>query len=122
VTKALEGASDAVLATVPIPNVSTPVVHFDPATHLLIVGGVGSSTFTIVHVHRFQAPHLDVLSNFTSRADVVGSAALPKRDVDVREVEMLRTVKFNKNGEIHPISWRVPRKRKEFFQVRGVCH
>jgi len=116
IDKALSGATDAVIATVAIPNIATPVAHFDAATGLLFVTGVGSCSYTVLSITPGAAPYVDLLSNFTSRSDVVASAALPKRDVDVREVEVLRTMKLSKTNEIWPVSWRVPRKRKELFQ------
>lgn len=105
-----------VLKTVTVHNTAPMVPYYDIAAGLLVIANLGASSYNLFRVNVMEQPFIDPLSVFGSKSDILGSAFIHKSFVNVGEVEVLRSIKYSKSGEIWPVSWRVPRKRKEFFQ------
>jgi len=92
------------------------IPYLDITTGVLLLGGLGTANYNVFFISPETAPYIDGLSVFQSRTDVVGMAYLPKAHVDVHNVEVVKSIKLTQQSEVWPVSWRLPRKRKEFFQ------
>ncbi len=103
------------LKTQALPNVSALVPHLDIASGILIVANIGSAFSQILHITPAE-PHIDLLSTWTSRNELVGIGYAPKAVVNAKDVEIVRAYKLGRDNHLWPISFTVPRKRKEFFQ------
>eukprot|EP01083_Nonionella_stella_P065596 172034_1 len=88
---------------------------FDPDTGLLFVNEVGSKKFTIMAVS--PSDGFTKLSGWssTNSSRALGVFAFPKSSCDVRKIEVARCLRLMSDCVL-PVSFSVPRKRKEFFQ------
>lgn len=111
-----EKNTSTVVKTVSFYNTYLLIPYLDITTGVLILGGLGTANFNIFFISPESAPYVDSLSVFQSRNDVVSMAYLPKANVDPHNVEIVKSIKLTQTNEVWPISWRLPRKRKEFFQ------
>jgi len=90
----------------------TPLPHYDPDAGILYLAKIGAASVVTIQVTKF----LEKLNTWTSPSgDFSGHCFFHKTSVDPRVVELGQSLKFMKN-KVVPISWKVPRKRKEFFQ------
>jgi len=87
---------------------------FDPDTRLLYVStnGAPSVQFFLLST---ESPYIERLDRFKSMQDFKGFVMASKHECDVKNVEVAVGWQLSKNSVI-PISFTVPRKRKEFFQ------
>jgi len=93
----------------------TPVSHYDQDTHILFVAQVGGRSVNTLEINE-KSPYIEKLSVWKSdMGDFVGHCFRPKMDGDVMKIEVNLSLQLQKKKVI-PITWRVPRKRKEFFQ------
>jgi len=95
------------------------IPYFDTDTRMLFVSTVGSAATAMFEILD-NAPYFDPLSTFNGQGDITGHFFLKKSAVDVRQVEIAKSVKLARlvpgGFMCFPVSWRVPRKRLEFFQ------
>jgi len=88
--------------------------NFDYDTNILNIANNGGS-----QLHQYQikdeAPYYEALTMYQSPMDVVGQVFLHKTTCDVKKVEIGHSLKLSKD-KIVPVTWKVPRKRVEFFQ------
>ncbi|ODV84734.1 hypothetical protein CANARDRAFT_8313 [[Candida] arabinofermentans NRRL YB-2248] len=85
---------------------------YDPSTSLLFVAGKGDGN---IRYFEFENDELFQLSEYQSTAPQRGFAIMPKRCVNIKENEILRSFKLLNDNSIEPISFIVPR-RSEMFQ------
>jgi len=90
------------------------IPYYDPDSQLLLVASVGGNFIRFWQISE-SSPYIEYLNMFQSKGDVTGWSFWPKTAVNVREVEMFRSLKLTKDSVI-PVSWKIPRKRTEFFQ------
>lgn len=126
--KLFEVASDLSLKEVGRLNLDTsPALlfpHYDADACLLYLWSKGERSISALHVSlnapkpKFGSPPplFKPLPAFQHGQPQLGVSLLPKRYCDVREVEVDLCYRLSRNNEIQRISWRVERKRKEFFQ------
>lgn len=88
--------------------------HFDADTNVLSLWGKGEGSVKFLEIND-DAPYIHHLTDYTSNVPQVGIAFLPKTSVDVRNVEIARAYKLSLD-KIIPISFTVPRVKKEYFQ------
>jgi len=89
------------------------LIHVDIYHRLIYFGGIGQT-----RIRTFEVRAEDIYAHGQSHlcnSDSYGMVFLPKVRIDVRLVELNRFYKLGKNS-IVPISFRLMRKRKEFFQ------
>ncbi|XP_073350573.1 coronin-7 [Pagrus major] len=93
---------------------STLIPFYDPDTSVVILTGKGD---TRVHIYEVmpEAPHFMQCSSFNSPEPHKGLAFLPKKECNVRDVEIAIGLMLTKTT-IEPVAFRVPRVKKEFFQ------
>jgi len=98
---------------------ATMIPWFDEDTRVLFIATVGSGNVDMFQINGV-APFIDPLSTFSGQGDITGHYFLKKSRVDVRQVEIAKSVKLARlvpgGYMIFPVSWTVPRKRLEFFQ------
>jgi len=87
--------------------------HYDEDTGLLYLGSNGGRIVRVFHVHDES---IDFLTNFMSNADVTGLAFRPKAACDVKAAEVGQMLTIYGGDKIMPVTFRVPRKRLEYFQ------
>lgn len=99
-------------------NVSPSVVvpHFDEDINVLYLCGKGDTTIQPVEVLPSNNQPLFLLSRFESPAATPqqGVSFMPKRVLNVREMEIGRCWRLTPT-HIEPISFTVPRTRREYF-------
>eukprot|EP00339_Tiarina_fusa_P013227 CAMPEP_0117080112 /NCGR_PEP_ID=MMETSP0472-20121206/56527_1 /TAXON_ID=693140 ORGANISM="Tiarina fusus, Strain LIS" /NCGR_SAMPLE_ID=MMETSP0472 /ASSEMBLY_ACC=CAM_ASM_000603 /LENGTH=707 /DNA_ID=CAMNT_0004807625 /DNA_START=208 /DNA_END=2332 /DNA_ORIENTATION=+ len=93
-------------------GVITP--YYDEGTGILFLLGKGDGTISYYEIVD-EAPYGHLLSKFQTADPQVGVAVMPKRFVDVKKVEIALMYKLTTKN-VQPISFTVPRTRKEFFQ------
>jgi len=94
----------------------TPLVHFDPDINILYVAKVGAASVILMEITK-KTPYINRLSTYQSETgDFLGHGFLPKELLDVKKVEVAKSIKLTQKKVISPITWTVPRKRTEFFQ------
>ncbi|KAM3597362.1 uncharacterized protein V6R79_003588 [Siganus canaliculatus] len=93
---------------------STLIPFYDPDTSVVILTGKGD---TRVHIYELlpDAPYFMECSSFHSPEPHKGLAFLPKKECNVRDVEIAVALMLTKTT-IEPVAFRVPRVKKEFFQ------
>jgi coronin-7 len=91
-----------------------PMPHLDAENSVLYIGQYGSSS---VDVFEFKprAPWYEMLKTATFNSECRGMAFAHNSTVDVKNVEVGRAVNITNNSLV-PISWRLPRRRREYFQ------
>ncbi|KAF3846347.1 hypothetical protein F7725_003425 [Dissostichus mawsoni] len=91
---------------------STLIPFYDPDTSVVILTAKGD---TRVHIYEVvpEEPYFMECSSFNSPEPHKGLAFLPKKECNVRDVEIAVGLLLNKTT-IEPVAFRVP--RKEFFQ------
>jgi WD40 repeat protein len=95
---------------------STLVPRYDRNSGLLVVFGNGERTFHFFHIRPGHTSKvIERCVPWPSNADVRGIALLPKDVCDVSKVEIMRVLKLTKDAVI-PTTFRVPRKRSEYYQ------
>lgn len=103
------------LATLRIDNSSsvlTPV--FDPDTGVLLLWGKGDTSVKFFEVNN-EGPMIHALTDHQTSVPQVGIAYLHKTTVNAKEVEIARVYKLTQTI-IEPITFSVPRTKKELFQ------
>jgi hypothetical protein len=88
------------------------LIHYDRDSQIIFAShhaAFATDTFRVLN------DKLDKLNTSTAFSDLRGIAFFNKHACDVKGVEVLKSVRLSKN-EVIPMSWTVPRKRKEFFQ------
>jgi len=89
------------------------LIHVDPYHRLIYFGGIGQT-----RVRTYEVRDADMYAHGQSHlcnSDSYGMVFIPKARLDVREVELNRFYKLGKK-DVVPVSFRLMRKRKEFFQ------
>lgn len=104
--------------TLPIdvsPSVLVP--HFDEDSKIIYLCGRGDTNIIPVEWSPNEATPLTLLPRFESANASIqqGIVFWPKSALDVRSVEIARCWRLTQNS-VEPISFTVPRNRKEFFQ------
>lgn len=103
------------LAELELDDVSgTMLPHYDPDTRLLYIAGVGMPSVHFVLLST-AAPYVEALTRFKSASDFKGFVAVEKTECDVRGVQVCKAFHLSKD-RITPITFTVPRKRKDYFQ------
>lgn len=92
-----------------------PMPHFDSDSGVLIMCSSGSPKVQFFRVTPSQEPFIHSLSSYVAPSDFMAQSFLHKTAVAVRDVEILHSLKLSRN-KVVPVSWQVPRSRKEFFQ------
>lgn len=87
---------------------------WDADSKVLMVGHLGGSSIDIFQLSA-STNSLEVLNTVACNSDLRGMHFFHKTTVDVTKVEILRSIRVGKTSVV-PISWTLPRKRKEFFQ------
>ena len=87
---------------------------FDRDTGVLALCGKGETSVKFFEITE-DAPYLHQLTVFNSTVAQTDVSYLPKHVCDVKECEIIKMIKLT-NDTIDPISFKVPRTRKEFFQ------
>lgn len=85
---------------------------FDPSNSILYLAGKGDGN---IRYYEYENDFLHELSQYSSTDPQRGFAVTPKRSVNVKENEVLRSFKTVNDHLIEPISFIVPR-RSELFQ------
>lgn len=88
------------------------IPFFDEATSMLYLAGKGDGN---IRYYELENDVLHELSQYASTDPQRGFAAAPKRAVNVKENEIVRTFKTVNDSAIEPVSFVVPR-RSELFQ------
>lgn len=88
--------------------------HYDADTGVLALWSKGEGTVRFLEIND-EAPYIHPLTDYSTNIPQVGVAFLPKTTVNVRNVEIMKVYKLALD-KIVPISFTVPRVRKEFFQ------
>lgn len=88
---------------------------FDADTNLIFLGGNGDGTVRVLELGQDAkgAPNLGELTIVAGEPQK-GAALLPKRALDVMEVEVARVLRLTTQG-LAPVSFTVPRKSKSKF-------
>jgi coronin-7 len=98
-----------------IDQASTTIIpRFDEDTKCLYLLGVGEPTFQFFHCSA-TAPHFRRCNNWKSGSESRGVFLLDKPAANVMDAEMQPAFKLTKDA-IFPVSFHVPRRRKDFFQ------
>lgn len=83
--------------------------YYDEGTSILFLLGKGDGTISYYEIVD-EAPYAHFLSKFQTSDPQVGVAVLPRRNVDVSNVEIARMYKLTTKN-IQPLSFTVPRTR-----------
>ncbi|XP_034075452.1 coronin-7-like isoform X1 [Gymnodraco acuticeps] len=107
-------SSGAIASTSISISPSTLIPFYDPDTSVVILTAKGD---TRVHIYEVvpEEPYFMECSSFNSPEPHKGLAFLPKKECNVRDVEIAVGLLLNKTT-IEPVAFRVPRVKKEFFQ------
>lgn len=98
--------------------------HYDADAELLYLWSKGERSISVLQVSldppkpKFGAapPLFKVLPAFQHSTPQLGISFLPKRYCNVKAVEVGLSYRLSRTQEIQIVSWKVERKRKEFFQ------
>jgi len=93
-------------------SVLTP--HYDADTGVVVFSAKGDGNILFYEITS-SAPGIHRLTEYNTSTPQLGIAMTPKRSLDIKGVELFRIYKITKNS-CEPISFKVPRTRKEFFQ------
>ena len=93
-------------------SVLTP--NYDPDTGVLMLWGKGDTSFKFFEINN-EGPMIHALTDHQTTVPQVGVAVLHKTTVNVKDVEIARAYKLTQTT-IEPISFTVPRTKKELFQ------
>ncbi|XP_011374774.1 coronin-7 isoform X2 [Pteropus vampyrus] len=93
---------------------STLLPSYDPDTGLVLLTGKGDTRVFLYELLP-EAPFFLECNSFTSPDPHKGFILLPKTECDVLEVEFARCLRLRQTS-LEPVSFRLPRVRKEFFQ------
>ncbi|XP_006874969.1 PREDICTED: coronin-7 [Chrysochloris asiatica] len=93
---------------------STLLPSYDPDTGLVLLTGKGDTRVFLYELLP-EAPFFLECNSFTSPDPHKGFVLLPKTECDVREVEFARCLRLRQTS-LEPVTFRLPRVRKEFFQ------
>lgn len=88
--------------------------YYDEGTGILYILGKGDGTISYFEIVD-EAPYAHLLSKFQTAEPQMSVAVLPKRYCDVKKVEIAKMYKLTTKN-VQPLSFTVPRTRKEFFQ------
>jgi coronin-7 len=113
----LRSASDSPALTLPLEqNNSQLIPHYDEDCGILYVASEGERVIRFIAVDITEGTvKAEPLGSYTSPALIKALSYLPKTSLNVKEVEIAKALKLG-DEEIRPITFSVPRKRKEFFQ------
>jgi WD40 repeat protein len=96
------------------PSVLFP--QFDPDTHILYVWGKGERQIQAFEIRPDNdLEPMSKLPSFTSGTPQLGVAFFSKRLVDVKKVEVAKTLRLTSKA-IEEVSFTIPRNKPEFFQ------
>lgn len=93
-------------------GVLTPV--YDASTGVLLLWGKGETSIKFWELND-SAPFAHALTDHQTTVPQLGIAVAPRHECNVREVELFKVLKLTQDSA-EPISFIVPRQRKEFFQ------
>ncbi|XP_060116641.1 coronin-7 [Heteronotia binoei] len=93
---------------------STLIPFHDADTGLVFLTGKGDTRVFVYEIIP-ETPFFLECNSFISNEPHKGFQFLPKSECDVREVEVARALRL-RHSSIEPITFRVPRVKKEFFQ------
>ena len=100
------------------PSVLFPV--YDPDTSILYVWGKGERQIQAYEVHPDHATEpIAKLPNYTAGTPQLGLAFFPKRAVDVKKVEVARTLRLT-GKTIEEVSFSIPRNKVGWFIRLGL--
>jgi coronin-7 len=94
--------------------------YFDVDNKLFYVGHFGIRSMDVFQLMIPQEPHYDLLQTVTFNSDLRGFHFFHKTTCDAKKVEIARCLRVAK-ADVVPISWTLPRRRKEFFQDDLYC-
>eukprot|EP00455_Lapot_gusevi_P013734 TRINITY_DN1676_c0_g1_i3.p2 TRINITY_DN1676_c0_g1~~TRINITY_DN1676_c0_g1_i3.p2 ORF type:complete len:328 (-),score=130.96 TRINITY_DN1676_c0_g1_i3:87-1040(-) len=89
--------------------------YLDPDTNLLYVAHSGERMIHVIEVLG-ENPPLEKLAVHQSIDIVTGLAPRPKHTCDVASVTISNALVLTKRDTVMPVSFRIPRKRVEYFQ------
>jgi len=87
---------------------------YDEDTEVMMLWGKGDTSIKFYEIVD-EAPYCHFLTEYNTIVMQTGMAFLHKTSCDVREVEIAKVLKLTLNSMI-PISIRVPRTKKDYFQ------
>ena len=109
------GSEGQAVATVRIDNSSSVLTpHWDPDTGVLMLWGKGDTSIKFYELNN-DAPMVHALTDHQTSVPQVGVALLHKTTCNVKEVEIGIVYKLTQTT-VEPITFSVPRTKKEFFQ------
>jgi len=92
-----------------------PIAYYDSDNNLIYLSSVGDRKIKVYEIKHALNCLTEMNQSYNSKEDLLGTAYKPKQNVDVSIVEQAVCFKLSKS-EISPISFTIPRKRKEYFQ------
>jgi len=92
---------------------STPIGHWDPDAKIFYQAYIGEMRIRMYEIKEKSAKETGI--SRTVRSAIRGMAFVSKHDVDIKNVELNKAFTLG-DGIVNPISFKVPRKRKAFFQ------
>lgn len=87
---------------------------YDHSTGVLLLWGKGETSIKFWELND-QAPYAHALTDYQTTVPQLGVAVAPRHDCNVRDVEIFKVLKLTQDT-CDPVSFIVPRQRKEFFQ------
>lgn len=99
-------------------NNSIPIGHWDPDTKIFYLASVGETRIRMYEIKGKSAKETGI--SRLLRSAIRGMAFVSKHDVDFTDVELNKAFTLG-DGIINPISFKIPRKRKAYFQDDLFC-
>ncbi|XP_013378981.1 coronin-7-like, partial [Lingula anatina] len=90
------------------------VMNYDEGSSTIFLTGRGDSVVHALEVSEDE-PHLFQLSDYRPEGRHQALAFLPKSEINVREVEFAKALRFT-GATVEPVSFTVPRVKPQFFQ------
>jgi len=92
---------------------SIPIGHWDPDTKIFHQACIGESRIRMYEVKKKTAKETGI--SRTVSTPIRGMAFMSKHDLDFKNVEINKAFTLG-DGIVNPISFKIPRKRKAYFQ------
>jgi len=93
---------------------AVPIGYYDSNDNLFYVSSVGDRKIRTFEFKQNKVSEMN--ASYQSKEDIQGICFGAKQNVNVQTVELIKCFKLTKDGAITPISFLIPRKRKEYFQ------
>ncbi|OMH81371.1 Coronin-like protein [Zancudomyces culisetae] len=84
---------------------------YDESSKMLYLAGKGDGN---IRYYEYEKSKMFYINEYTSTDPQRGMAAMPKRGVNVRDIELMRLFKAVNSNSIEPISFKAPRKDESF--------